>query len=330
MPLARRYYWFEPIYDRLESVWMSHRVQQAAEQSLVIIFLGALAVIELKRQGVLPTWLGEHVPVKHFYAIQVAFGALLLYEVIALVFGLVRSVANALGQQLEILSLILLRSSFEELIHFDEPVNWEQFVGKFDDNPILHLITDAAGALTIFVLLGVYYRLQKHEPITGDAGERHSFIAVKKTVALGLLTGFVIIGLAGLRRVILGDHPFLFFDAFYTLLIFCDLLIVLISIRYTSTYRVVFRNSAFAVATILISPYALRASFLQCHDWHCRGEFLGLLDFCIQHVCSHHPGSQRRIIGTMAGSALAGASLLAFGATECSGAGGLTSPFSYW
>ena len=175
MPLARRYYWFEPIYNRLESVWMSHRVQQAAEQSLVIIFLGALAVIDLKRRGVLPPWLGEHVPVKHFFAIQVAFGALLLYEVIGLVFGLVRSVANGVGQQLEILSLILLRSAFEELIHFDEPVNWEQFVGKFDDNPILHLITDAAGALAIFVLLGIYYRLQRHQPITGDAGERHSF-----------------------------------------------------------------------------------------------------------------------------------------------------------
>jgi hypothetical protein len=36
MPLARRYYWLEPIYDRLEAVWMSHRVQQAAEQSLSI------------------------------------------------------------------------------------------------------------------------------------------------------------------------------------------------------------------------------------------------------------------------------------------------------
>jgi hypothetical protein len=251
-PLARRQYWVEYVYDRLESTWLSHRVQQAAELSLVIIFLGALAVIELKRQGSLPAWLGEHVPVKHFHAIQLAFGALLLYEVIALVFGLARSVANALGQQLEILSLILLRSSFEELIHFDEPINWEQFVGKFDDNPLLHLIADASGALAIFVLLGIYYRLQRHQPITGDVDERHSFVAAKKTVALGLLAGFAIIGLAGLRRVMLGDPPFLFFEAFYTLLIFCDVLIVLISIRYTSTYSVVFRNSAFAVATILI------------------------------------------------------------------------------
>src|SRR5215471_18173994 len=90
---APRHFWVEHVYDRLESTWQSHRVQQAAELSLVIIFLGALAVIELKRQGELPSWLDGHVPVKHFHAIQLAFGALLLYEVIALVFGLARSVA---------------------------------------------------------------------------------------------------------------------------------------------------------------------------------------------------------------------------------------------
>lgn len=194
------------------------------------------------------------VPTKHFYTIQVAFGALLLSEVIGLVFALTRSVANALGQQLEILSLILLRGSFEELIHFDEPVQWEWegLVRTVGGNPILHLIADAVGALAVFVLLGFYYRLQKHQPISKAATDREGFVTAKNTVGLGLLGGYVLIGLGGLKQLLNGNRPFLCFEAFYTLLIFCDVLIVFISIRYTSTYRVVFRNSAFAVATVLI------------------------------------------------------------------------------
>ena len=244
--------WPERLYDRLEAAWSMPATQRFAEMSLVVLFLAALCVIELRRQGLLPGRLGPLVPTKHFYAIQVAFGALLLYEVTGLVFGLARSVANALGQQLEILSLILLRGSFEELIHFDEPVQWEGLLGTFGGNPILHLIADAVGALAVFVFLGLYYRMQRHQPISEDANDREAFVTAKKTVGLGLLAGYMLIGLGGLRQVLAGDRPFLFFEAFYTLLIFCDVLIVLISIRYTSTYRVVFRNSAFAVATVLI------------------------------------------------------------------------------
>jgi hypothetical protein len=162
----------------------------------VIIFLAALCVIELKRQGLFPGQIGALVPAKHFYAIQVAFGALLLYEVIGLVFSLARSIANALGHQLEILSLILLRGSFEELIHFDEPVQWERFSGTFVGNPILHLIANAVGALAVFILLDLYYGMQKHQPISDDAHDREAFVTAKKSVGLGLLAGYVLIGLA--------------------------------------------------------------------------------------------------------------------------------------
>jgi len=43
-----------------------------------------------------------------------------------------------------------------------------------------------------------------------------------------------------------------FFKTFYTVLIFSDVLIVLISLRYTATYHVVFRNSGFALATVTL------------------------------------------------------------------------------
>jgi hypothetical protein len=45
---------------------------------------------------------------------------------------------------------------------------------------------------------------------------------------------------------------FRFFDAFYTVLIFSDVLVVFIALRYSSTFYVVFRNSGFAAATVMI------------------------------------------------------------------------------
>ena len=43
-----------------------------------------------------------------------------------------------------------------------------------------------------------------------------------------------------------------FFEIFFTVLIFSDILMVLISLRYSSTYSFVFRNSGYAVATVFI------------------------------------------------------------------------------
>ncbi|HXG82627.1 MAG TPA: hypothetical protein VNI84_01245 [Pyrinomonadaceae bacterium] len=53
-------------------------------------------------------------------------------------------------------------------------------------------------------------------------------------------------------RWLSGVETYPFFEVFYTVLIFSDILLVLISLRYNSTYNVVFRNSGFAVATVLI------------------------------------------------------------------------------
>ncbi len=239
-------------YDWLEAAWLSPRVRRLAERSLVFLFLASLVVIELSIRNWLPAGVAELVPKKHLYAIQVAFGALVLYEVTGLIFGLVKSVANSLGQQLEIFSLILLRGSFEELIDLDEPVQWDRLIASAHDNPLLHLAADAFGALIVFVMLGLYYRMQRHQPISQDASDRASFTSAKKIVAIALLAGYVAIAFVAAKQWIFRNEPPLFFEAFYTMLIFCDLLIMLISIRYTSTYRVVFRNAAFAVATILI------------------------------------------------------------------------------
>jgi hypothetical protein len=209
---------------------------------LVAGFLGALAAADAAQRGWLPAPLRLRVAHGHFFAVELALWLLLSWEVVGLVLGLARSVSSAAGKQFEIFSLILLRHSFEEFAHFGEPLVWAEVqpaVGR--------MLANAVGALLIFVVLGFYHRVQRHLPLTGDAKDRASFIASKKATSLVLVLIFA--GLA-IRAALQGGHGF--FESFYVVLVFADILVVLVSVRYSSAYDVVFRNSGLAVATVLL------------------------------------------------------------------------------
>ena len=234
--------------DWLEERWQSATARRFVAAALVTAFLATLLAVELARRGWLPPSLAAAAGTNHFHAVQVAFYLLLASEVLGLVFGLARSVSNATGKQLEIFSLILLRQSFEAFGHLEEPLRWEQVRGAVDQ-----MASDGAGALAIFVTLGFYYRLQRHRPASGsDPTDRARFIAAKKVIALLLLAVFLLVGGRVIVTQALLGQPTRFFEQFYTLLIFADILIVLFSVRYSSTYRVVFRNSGLAVSTVLL------------------------------------------------------------------------------
>lgn len=235
------------LFNTLEARWESESGRRSAANLLILVFLGTLVAIELKRQGLLPAFLAGPVPSSHFAAVSLAFTFFLIIEIIGLVFALAQSVANAVGKQFEIFSLILLREAFKEFAYFGEPIVWEEI-----REPVLHMLADAGGALVIFVLISFYYRTQLHRPITSDAQEQTHFVTAKKAIALLLLAVFVLIGVNDLWRYATDQPVYPFFKTFYTVLIFSDVLIVLISLRYTATYHVVFRNSGFALATVTL------------------------------------------------------------------------------
>lgn len=226
------------LYDRLDGLWHDARVQRALGSVLIATFLAALLVIEAGRQGWLPASARALVPRNHLYAVALAFNFLLFIELVGLVFSLAGSVANSVGKHCEIFALILLRETFKQLTHVEEPVTWAAM------QPWLTpMLADAAGALLIFVIMGLYYRAQRHAAITRGIEDQASFVLLKKGIALLLVLGFV--GIAA-------DRPPAFFAAAYTLLIFADVLIVLISLRYNPTFRVAFRYLGFAVATLFL------------------------------------------------------------------------------
>ena len=240
-------------YDRLDHLRKAPSVRGPLTTILIAVYLGAIVAIEARRSGWLPVPIARYVASSHFVAIGIAFYVLVLAEIVGLIFGLAESVARSVGTQVEILSLILLRQSFETLSEFDEPIRWGVILGNLSDSRLLHLIADAFAALLIFVLVGYYYRIQHRQPISQDSRDQAGFIESKKVVALLLLLGLVVVVARGaVDYVRVGGKSLVFFEEVFSLLIFSDVLIVLLSVRYSASYRIVFRNSAFALATVLI------------------------------------------------------------------------------
>jgi hypothetical protein len=234
------------IFEPMVRFWEDKKTERTISASLVIIFLASLAGIELKRQGLLPAWMASFTPDNHFHAVSVAFSMVLIMEVIGLILILPCSFSKAMGKQFEILSLILLRNSFKELVNLPEPIHVTA-----DWTPILHIVANGVGALVIFGLLGVYDRLQQPQRKLSRSGHaRYAFIASKKIVALILLGVFAALGGRAIWEVLIHEPSFDFFDTFYTVLVFADILLVLLSQRFIPGYLAVFRNSGYALATL--------------------------------------------------------------------------------
>jgi len=245
------------VFDWLHASFEGPRHRRFLSLGLVVVFFASLLGIELARRGVLGAPISDALPHSRFHAVELAFYLLLAYEVAGLVFAIAQSVANAAGKQFEIFSLILLRHSFEAFAGLDEPIRWEQ--GK---DAVLQMLAYAAGALVLFVGLGFYYAAQQHRPLSEDAADRASFVAAKKAIALLLLGVLVTLAARSVWGLVTHLRPEPFFEPFYTVLIFADVLVVLISLRYSASYHIVFRNSGLAVATVVLrvalaapSPY---------------------------------------------------------------------------
>ncbi len=238
------------LFDAFESWWEGDAARQMVAYVLIGGFLVALVAIEAKRQGVLPPSAAASVSTNHFVAIDVAFTLFLVVEIIGLVLGLATSVADTAGKQFELFSLILIRRSFKELVKFDEePIQWSFEAGR---EAVQLVVVDATGALFIFLTIGFFYTLQRHQPITQNQEQRLRFVAQKKLVSNVLLLVLAGLGLYTVFSALVTGEEVPFFNTFYTVLIFSDILIVLISLRYSTTYHMVFRNSGYAAATVMI------------------------------------------------------------------------------
>jgi hypothetical protein len=236
------------IFDPLQHLWEHEKMHRKISFGLVFFFLFSIISIELNRRNLLPGPLASVVPKNHFFAVQAAFTVVLILEVISLVFTIPCSFSRSVGKQFEILALILMRNAFKELSYFPEPIT---FLGN--EQAILTILSDGFGALLIFALLGYYYKVQarttdeKMQP-----ADLYSFVAAKKGIALILLSIFIFMGIDNSIATLEGTPQTDYLHGFYTLLILTDILVVLISQCYQPSFYAVFRNSGYALSTLII------------------------------------------------------------------------------
>jgi len=242
--LKQFFKWQIKVFDYLESRWETGPVSKSISNIVVAfflvgLFLGLLAYLEIYQIST---------GYSAFFAIELAFNVLLIFEVLGLIFLIPKSVADAVGKQFEIISLVLLRDAFKEFGHYLGEVNWQvEFLLE-----LLPIISDAFGAILIFLITGLFYRAQKHFRITGSHEEQQGFIGIKKLLSIYLTLSFVGLGVYDIVSAY-QNHQFIYsIKLFYTLLIFTDVFILLFSLRYTTKYYNLFRYSSFALATIFL------------------------------------------------------------------------------
>jgi hypothetical protein len=231
-------------YDKFHLLWESPKVNKMISNIVVIAFLTGLLVALMSHFDLLP----QGMKINIFFSIELAFNVLLIFEAMSLIFLFPDSVADSVGKQFEIISLILLRDAFKEFGHYLGDVTWSMDF-LIELTPI---ISDAFGAILVFLITGLFYRAQKHFRITRNYEEQSGFIKIKKLLSIYLVFFFVLIGFYDLLRAY-ENHTFISsVKLFYNLLIFTDVFILLFSLRYTTKYLNLFRYSSFALATIFL------------------------------------------------------------------------------
>lgn len=232
------------LFDVLLEFWESKRANHYFSMLFLLVFLGTLILSFLQYLGLLkglPFHLGM------FSCIHASFTLLLIIEIIGQVFVIPYSIANSIGKQFEILCLILLRSAFEDFASLD--LNQTLYLWQ---GTLSKMMADGASALFLFLLLGLYYKLQKHRPISGDIAEATEFVQTKKIVAFLILIAIIF---GGIYDILHYEEHGIFkqsLNNFFLVLILADLSFMLFAFRYVIHFPDVFRYSAFVLITIFI------------------------------------------------------------------------------
>ncbi len=245
-------------YERFLNEAVAHRVETSIIVLAVVGYLVHLGLIGLGHFG----WLDLSQAALFqdpISAIYTPFSFILIYEVFLLVYHLPNSFTASIAIQYEVVSLLIARDIFHDIAELETGGNW--YISM--DN--LYLVLDATGLLLI--LLGIYgfHRLRLCSPrVPVNAGIRR-FIAIKQAMAMALLP--VVIGMLGYATgdwvlSAVNNHSMMlsefkdinkvFYDDFFKVLIMVDVLVLLLSLPYSTSYAQVMRNTGFVISTILI------------------------------------------------------------------------------
>ncbi len=230
-------------FDSLRRFWEKRETSRRIALCLLAFFLAATGLILMNRAGWLPPELARLLPTDPFAAVRLAFSLVLAVEAIELIFALSDSVASAVGKQLEIMALLLLRESFTDISLLNSMAALER------DWPILlRIALTAVSGLALFmirILFARWHYIHNYRDMQGYGN-------AKKCLSLLLLCIFFAAFCHDACNLVFAGGKSVLFEVFYTALIFTDILLVLVGQYFAPSFQATFRNSGFAVSTLLM------------------------------------------------------------------------------
>jgi hypothetical protein len=198
---------------------------------------------------------------QHSYlkAIYTPFSFILFYEVFLLVIIIPKSISEFIGKQFEVITLITLRSFFHDIADLDlkNSIN-------INNPEFISLLYDLIASLIMLCLTILYYKIYQNNRKSEIVNELNNFINIKKLVSLSMILILFLLSISSFfiwGKEMLGalelkqnypDPNTVFYADFFSIMIFVDVLLLIISFIYHFSFFTIFRNASFIITTILI------------------------------------------------------------------------------
>ena len=245
-------YFYNIFFSKISRDIIEKIILSVAIMSFFIHFL----LIFLNNYQIFGTNINNELLKNPLIAIYTPFSFVLLYEVYLLVFYLPKSFTFYLSKQYEIITLIVFRRFFKDISLVNiKDLNVRQFI-------LSDFFLDLVAGLLMFLLLYIFKKnVSGNKTIINNDKNLNIFINQKKFIAIILIPLFLLMALLSFSgwyhnfsvktsSIINLNH--IFFEDFFNILIFVDVVILLLSFFYEQDFHKIIRNSGFIISTIIL------------------------------------------------------------------------------
>lgn len=243
------------IFDTIFSKYSRGKFEKFILILAAVGFITHLMLIFLNSNGYIQLDVGENLLKNPISALYTPFSFILVYEAFLLIYYLPSSFTVSVVKGYEIISLVLIRKIFKDVPQLD--LSQDFFANPYN----VQFIYDIGGFVLVFFLIYLFKTTAGKPKKPKIDKKLEKFISQKKAISILLVP--VLLALAsysfynwlGSLFIEYSDNidvNFLFFVDFFTILILVDVLLLLISFRYTERYSQLIRNTGFIISTIML------------------------------------------------------------------------------
>ena len=243
------------IFDTIFSKYSRGKFEKFILILAAVGFITHLILIFLNSNGYIQLDVGENLLKNPISALYTPFSFILVYEAFLLIYYLPSSFTVSVVKGYEIISLVLIRKIFKDVPLVD--LSEDFFVNPYN----VQFIYDITGFILVFFLIYLFKTTAGRPKKPKIDRKLENFISQKKAISILLVP--VLLALATysfynwLGSLFIDssndiDVNFLFFVDFFTILILVDVLLLLVSFRYTERYSQLIRNTGFIISTIML------------------------------------------------------------------------------